>query len=158
MKLRTQLTATEVEEKRERIVELLSERAEVDQAKKEAAKDYREQLKILDKRIEALRAEAAEGYDLREVEVDEKVTGKMVTIFRTDTGEAVSRRRMTASEKEAREAQDELLDLDDEDTEGDGESAPAGRQAPRRGADDDDPDDDPDPWEDLDARAREIGQ
>lgn len=163
MKLRTKLSAAEIEERREEIIELLSERAEIDQAKKEAAKEYREKLKILDKRIEGLRAEAAEGYDLREVEVDETAAGASVTLFRTDTGEVVSSRRMTESERAARGARDAVLPSNDEEPgEGD-EDAPEGRQAPRRGrrtrtqaetGRTRSEEDQSDPWAELEERAR----
>lgn len=161
MKLRTKLTPAEIDQRREMIIELLSERATVDQEKKEAAKEFREALKRLDKRIEGLRAEASEGYDLREVEVDERISGERVITFRRDTGETVSQRRMQESERAAREAREELEDLDDEDDDDGDEEPPAAPQAARRGrrtrTREETPGGQGDPWADLEERAKASG-
>jgi hypothetical protein len=159
MKLAVKLTPDESEAKRSMIVELLGERAELDEEKKAAAKRFREEFKLLEKRIEGLRSEVAEGYEMREVEVDEVVKGGMVSIIRTDTREEVSKRRMTSSEKAARSAAPgDVLDDDDADLGGDPESAPDPHQAPRRarrGVEVGTTPEDPDPWELVDTAAGE---
>lgn len=128
MKLRTSLDEAEVRAKQDQIVGLLGEQQKAEEAKAVAAKRFRDQIKDLKKRIEAIRAEVAELSELREVEIEERLLdsngddcnpddddAKWVVITRLDTGEEVSRRKLTASERESRSsAWDDLSTLAEE--------------------------------------------
>lgn len=138
MKLLTRLSSEEIEEKRETIVELLGRRAQIEADKKESAREFREALKNIDKQIEGLRAEAAEMHELREVEVDERISGNKVVIFRTDTGEVVSERKVGDSERQARaraprRPAESASSAGGDDDDGDDEDAAEPPRAPRRG-------------------------
>jgi len=98
MKLRTRITDNDREDLQERLVELLGDRKQVEEEKRDKAKHYRDTLKELDARIEATRKAIDEGVELREVEVVEVPEGRYMVTRRIDTDEAVTRRKLTPSE------------------------------------------------------------
>lgn len=102
MKLKTLLTRAEVDAKQKQIVKLLGEVEELDRERKEVAKRLRDQIKVKGDRIEALRREIEAGEELREVKVEAEYSRTHVTIIRKDTGEVVTRRKLTKSERSRR--------------------------------------------------------
>lgn len=103
LKLRTELTEDEIHDKSAQIAQLVGERKDLADAKRREAKRYKDKIDQKAKQIEELSEEVNTRHEMREVEVSEIREGKFVVTYRVDSGESVSKRKLTASEEEGTE-------------------------------------------------------
>ncbi len=103
MKLRTELTQQEVDEKGRLLAQLVGERQLIEQEKRDTAKSFKAQIDRKKLEIEELSEEVNTRHEMREVAVQEMREGKHMVTYRCDTGAVFSRRKLTASEEEGYE-------------------------------------------------------
>ena len=108
MKLKCDLTAEELETRRDKLLTELETIDALTEEKKETTKEISTQIKGATQRAFQCREAIRRGYDMREVQITEfRNDEKEVVIKRMDTGEVVSRRPLTDDER-----QTELVGLD----------------------------------------------
>lgn len=108
MNLPVRLTEAELVMKRDELVRVIQQRADVDQEKRDSAAAFAKQLKRLDQEIFRLTRQISERQETRLVEVwtRKNIAERLVEFIRCDTGEMVDTRPM-----ESREAQVDLEDV-----------------------------------------------
>lgn len=100
MSLRCDLTDDELAHRREQLLAELDAVDSLTEEKKEVAKEFADKIKSANAKAARLRTSLRQGYELREVPVTEKRDDKAkdMMIIRDDTGEVVTRRKLSAAE------------------------------------------------------------
>jgi hypothetical protein len=98
------LTDAEILLKSDQLATKLTERNEMELERKGANKDMKEQIARVEENIDLLRREVKHRQEVRPVPCHEDMDHqrKMVALIRSDTGELVSTRAMTESERQVR--------------------------------------------------------
>lgn len=113
--LPVKLHQSEVLVKAKQAAEGLSKLKGLEDDKAEATKDYAEQIKKKRRELDLLAHEVSTGTEVRPVECDlvPRRVDEMIDVVRPDTGEVVSSRPMTQSERE--KLKQSALQFDDSD-------------------------------------------